>query len=221
MRFWQSTPKSLILVAMLLALRLLAPAGSFAAADASAPSIELLHAAINAYDLDLEPSAHLFAEDAVVIQPRLAGLPQIYVGEAQIRWWMRSLATQHVHVSLAAQPDFQYLGNHVRWLDTLSGDAFRELGLESIEVQSDAVLNSDRRIESLTTVFTPQAARSIQLPPGSEPRIQALEPPTFGELSAAAVLLSLGFGGGAATVLFLSRRHPPLSTSTRERLLVS
>ena len=54
---------------------------------------------MNAYDV--ESSTDLFADDAVVIQPHVGGLPQIYLGQEQIRWWLRNLVAQHVHWTVA------------------------------------------------------------------------------------------------------------------------
>src|SRR4051812_5303397 len=105
--------------------------------------------------------ATLFAEDAVVIQPRLGGLPQIYLGRGQIRFWLRALASQHAH--LAPRTAAAETGSRARWSDTLAIDAFQQLGVESAEVVSEAVLNGDRQIESLTSFFSPQAARRLSV----------------------------------------------------------
>src|SRR4051794_30399389 len=56
-----------------------------------------LRSAINSEDPS--SAAMLFAEDAVVIQPRLGGLPQTYVGREQIRFWLRALASQHARLA--------------------------------------------------------------------------------------------------------------------------
>ena len=53
----------------------------------------------------------------------------------------------------------------------LSVDAFRELGLDALDVDSDIVLTQDGLIESLRIELTPAAARRIQLSPAGVPRL--------------------------------------------------
>src|SRR5207248_4583143 len=96
-----------------------------------------LHVSLNAYDV--EASLSVFAADAVVIQPRIGGLPQIYVGREQIRWWLNNLAAQHAQFDQSVASEA--IGAHVRWSESLSVDAFRQVGLASVEVESDAVLD--------------------------------------------------------------------------------
>src|ERR1700716_4148458 len=96
---------------VLVVLQILLPAATEAAAASPAETVDTLHLAINTNDL--ESSIALFADDAVVIQPRIGGLPQIYVGREQIRWWLRNLAAQHVSWALSEEP--QFLGSRVRW----------------------------------------------------------------------------------------------------------
>jgi hypothetical protein len=151
-----------------LAVRLLAAAGAFAAEEpGTAASVQGFEAALNAHDVDA--SLSLFAEDAVVIQPRLGGLPQIYVGQQQVRWWLGGMAAQHVHVEPSGAP--WLAGDSMRWSEMLSVDAFRDLGLDALAVESDMVLAQDGRIASLRIELTPQAARSIQEAPGGGPGI--------------------------------------------------
>lgn len=140
----------------------LAAAYVFADGDPSAQVVETWHAAVNDYDVDR--SVSLFADDAVVVQPRVGGLPQTYVGQEQIRWWQRRLVGQHVHIELAGTP--RLAGTHLRWTDHFSVDAFRDLGLDAIDIDSDAVLALNGRIQSLISVLTPEAARSLQAAPG-------------------------------------------------------
>ena len=155
-----SVPTPLLAVCLTLALQVAAPAPAALAADSP---VDTLHASLNAYDV--EGSLSVFATDAVVIQPRTGGLPQIYVGRDQIRWWLRNLAAQHAQFDRSVSPEAD--GAHVRWSDSLSMDAFRQIGLASVEVESDVVLDDAGRIDSLTTVFTPRGARDIQSAPGA------------------------------------------------------
>jgi hypothetical protein len=195
----------------MLAVLLALPVAAF---GSPAETVDRLHAAINTNDV--ESSLALFADDAVVIQPRVGGLPQIYVGHDQIDWWMRNLAAQHTHLSSSEEP--QVVGKHVRWSDLLSMDAFREQGLRSVAVDNDVILNDDQCIESLTTVFTPQAAKSVQLAP-VQTQIEVLDAPALAGIVLSALLLCVGFGGGAATVVLLSRRrqHAPSPVVFRAR----
>jgi ketosteroid isomerase-like protein len=146
-----------------LALWLALPALGRAAYDEPVQAVEALHAALNA--ADVERSSALFTDDAVVIQPRIGGMPQAYVGQEQIRWWLRNLAAQHAQWTVA-QPARVVDPVTLEWIDSFSLDAYRELGLDSVEIRSDVVLAADGRIASLTTVLSPAAARSVQIAPG-------------------------------------------------------
>jgi hypothetical protein len=148
-------PIPLLAVCLTLALQVAASVPAALAADSA---VDTLHTSLNAYDVD--GSLAVFAADAVVIQPRIGGLPQIYVGRDQIRWWLRNLAAQHAQFGRSVSPEAD--GARVRWSESLSLDAFRQIGLASVEVESDVVLDETGRIDSLTTVLTPRSARDIQ-----------------------------------------------------------
>src|SRR5436190_2152503 len=81
-----------VVLAVTLAVSLSVPASL--AEDGRVRRICTLRSAINAGYVDAV--VELFEPDAVVIQPRIGGLPQIYVGQAQIRWWLQRLMAQHV-----------------------------------------------------------------------------------------------------------------------------
>jgi ketosteroid isomerase-like protein len=173
----------------------------------SPQAVDALHAALNA--ADVERGSELFADDAVVIQPRIGGLPQIYVGQEQIRWWLRNLVAQHAQWSVA-QPARTVGAGTFEWTDGFSVDAFRQLGLESVEVKSNAVLAADGRITELTTVLSAAAARSIQLAPGGALRpTEPADPTSALTVLAAALLLGVGFSSGAWTMSLLTRRRQP------------
>jgi hypothetical protein len=186
-------------VCLTLALHVAASAPAALAADAP---VDTLHASLNAYDV--EGSLSMFAADAVVIQPRIGGLPQIYVGREQIRWWLRNLAAQHAQFSRSVSPEAD--GAHVRWSESLSVDAFRQIGLASVEVESDVVLDDSGRIDSLTTVLTPRSARDVQTAPGPG-SADVVGQPGAEDVVASAGLLSAGFAGGAASAFLLARRR--------------
>jgi len=192
------------LVAVLALAGALAPADALAAEDPLAQPVEALHAAINAPEVDA--AANIFAEDAVVIVPRVGGLPQIYVGREQIRWWLSNLAAQHARFEVASAPRVD--GHQVRWSDAFSVDAFTQLGLSSVEVDADAVLTSDRHIASLTLVLTPEAARNLAAAPGSASApANRDQDSSLGPLVLAAALVCVGFGGGLASALVLKGRR--------------
>jgi hypothetical protein len=104
--------------------------------------------------------AALDADDAVVIQPRVGGLPQVAVGSAQINWWLSNLVQQHVRWGEDSIPDV--VGNRAYWTHDFGVDAFRQLGTALVEVDSQIVLTDDGRIESLRTSLTPTGARALQ-----------------------------------------------------------
>jgi len=192
--------------AILAALSLAVPAGALASGASPAPVVDALLSTINAGDV--EESVEFFADDAVVIQPRIGGLPQIYVGRDQVRWWLRNLAAQHAQFNSPAAGEI--LDGRVWWLSAFGIDAFRHLGISSITVETDVVLDADQRIRSLRTVLTPEAARSLQQAPGavsSEPA----EWPLNDVVLDSAVLLSLGFGAGAAAALVVWPRRRRLT----------
>jgi hypothetical protein len=116
-----------------------------------------LQAAINSGNVD--GATDLFATNAVVIQPRIGGMSQVYVGRDQIRWWLTNLTSQHA--SIESIGETQPSWRHVRWPERLSIDTYRSLGLDQLELEADLVLDADGRIESFTTVLTPTAARHL------------------------------------------------------------
>jgi hypothetical protein len=198
-------PIPILAVCVTLALRIAAPAGAALAAETARPQpVDTLRSSLNAYDV--EGSLSVFAEDAVVIQPRIGGLPQTYVGREQIRWWLRNLAAQHAQFGGAASAEVN--GAHVRWSEFLSADAFRQLGLAAVEIESDVVLDETGFIDSFTTVLTPRSARAIQgAPEAVASGTDVADGPSAEAVVGSAGLLSAGFTGGAATMLWLGRRR--------------
>jgi hypothetical protein len=179
-----------------LAVDLLATASAFAAPEPSAQPVVSLESSINAYDVD--GAASLFTDDAIVIQPRIAGLPQIYVGQEQIHWWLRGLVAQHVHFQVTDAP--RLAGDHLQWSDRFSVDAFRQLGLEAVPIESDAVLGPDERIASLRTSLTPEAARSIQTAPGTPALTGDADSVPAVPFNLGVVALAFGAGAGVTTL---------------------
>ena len=116
-----------------------------------------LQAAINTGDVDR--GLGYFAPNAVVIQPRLGGMPQVYVGRDQIRWWLTSMSAQHARIEPLTEAEMNR--GHLRWSQTLTIDAFRQLELERVAMDADVVLLDDDHIASLATVLTPESARAL------------------------------------------------------------
>jgi hypothetical protein len=169
--------------------------------DPSTEPTDAMITAIDAYDLDA--SATLFSDDAVVMQPHMGGLPEMYVGSAQIRWWLRNLFAQHVHLAMRGGPRAD--SGHILFSELLAVDAYRQLGLAEVEVESDVVLAPDFRISSLTTTLSPDTARRIQGAPAFGPAVSASgSPPVHVDVSdASGVLLaaiSFLLGVAAATL---------------------
>ncbi|HEV7666103.1 MAG TPA: hypothetical protein VGQ62_21400 [Chloroflexota bacterium] len=148
-----------LVAAVLLAALLSAPAANVGAApvDNAAQSIAALRSAINT--ADAEAAIGLFTADAVVIQPRFGGLPQLYAGREQLRYWLGGLINQHV--GLADTTAIVFLDDRLRWPALLTLDSLRDVGLDAVEVESEVVLADDDRISSLTMTYTPTAARRL------------------------------------------------------------
>jgi hypothetical protein len=194
-------------VTMFMALWCLAwpPGETRAAQETTRSPFEVLHAAINSDDL--AAAIAVFADDAVVIQPRIGGLAQIYVGREQIRFWLRGLSAQHAGVEQLTATTVS--GRGARWSEALAVDAFRELGLDRVELASDAVVDGDGRILSLTSVLTPEAARRLARAPMTVREESPATPDASSLLSSLAPLCG-AFGVGLATVpavVLVRRRH--------------
>jgi hypothetical protein len=194
--------KFALIAVLALAAAVSAPVGARAASGSPMNVVEALHTAINVHDIDLGLEA--FAEDAVVIQPRIGGLPQVYVGRQEIRWWLRAQAAQHAQWTLLSEPEM--VGDQVRFSHALGIDAFRDKGFETVTVDSDIVIDEDGRIRSLRTVLTPEAARGLQRAPGPA-SVGAPQLPLLTDAMTSTVLVGVGIGIGAATAVVLSRRR--------------
>ncbi|HEY1298616.1 MAG TPA: hypothetical protein VGJ60_36510 [Chloroflexota bacterium] len=160
--------------------------------------------AINAYDLDA--SAALFSDDAVVIEPHIAGLPELYVGSTQIRWWLRNLFAQHVHLAMRREP--RAGAPDIPFSEMFSVDAYRQLGLTEVMIESDVVLDVDSRISSLSMTLSPDAARAIQGAPAVEPEVRTnaslAVPVDMTDLSGA-LLIFVSFSLGVVAALVTPR----------------
>src|SRR4051794_25595907 len=113
-----------------------------------------LQSAINAGDVD--GALSYFSENAVVIQPRIGGMPQVYVGRDQIRWWLGAMAAQHATFETLGDP--QETASPVHWSWTLSVDAYRQSGVETLTLDADAVLADRDHVDALRISLTPESA---------------------------------------------------------------
>jgi len=150
---------------------------------------------------DVDECLASFSEDAVVIQPPVGGLPQIYVGHGQIRWWLTQLV--ELNTSFAAREPAELDRGRLRWTATFSSDPLRHLGFDAVEVASVAELDEDGRLQSLTTVYTPATARRMQAAPtlGSGQFSQRADATTGAPLLDLGLLAGLGGGVGVAFVV--------------------
>jgi len=197
-----------------LALLLIVPTAALAYADPSTEPTDAMITSIDAYDLDA--SVALFSDDAVVIQPHMGGLRELYVGSAQVRWWLRNLFAQHVHLSMLGRPRAD--SGHILFSELLAVDAYRQLGLAEVEVESDVVLARDSRISSLTTTLSPAAARSIQGAPAFEPAVGASgDPPVHIDVNdlSGVLLAAVSFLLGVAAATLALRLTRGLADDTQ------
>jgi hypothetical protein len=191
----------------LLTVFLVAPSATFAAENGSVRPIEMLHMALNAGDVD--GSVQLFSSQAVVIQPRIGGFPQVYVGEDQIRWWLNTLVRMHARWNVVEAPSL--VGDRVRWSDSFTLDAFQQMRVVAADITSEAVLADDGRISSLTMVFTPATARSMQLALAPTEGEQSIAP-GFGVLEPVSTF-GIGLVVGAASIVRWRRRGRSVDAS--------
>jgi hypothetical protein len=167
---------------------LIVPTAALAYVDPSTETIDAMMTAIDVYDLDA--SAALFSDDAVVVQPHMGGLQELYVGSDQIRWWLGNLFAQHVHLAVRGAPRAD--SGHILFSEFLAVDAYQQLGLTEVEVESDVVLAPDSRISSLTTTLSPDTARGIRGVPAFGPAVSASgSPPVHVDVNAAVADLLL------------------------------
>jgi hypothetical protein len=116
-----------------------------------------LQTAINAGDVDGAQS--YFADNAVVIQPRIGGMPEVYVGRDQIRWWLTAMAAQHADFEMLDNP--RQIDTGVQWASTMRIDAYRQLGINALTLDADAVLADPQHFEALRISLTPASARAL------------------------------------------------------------
>src|SRR5438445_12938512 len=96
----------------------------------------------------------LFTDDAVLkIVPPQSGSTGVYTGKDMIRAWFQGGFAQHQQ---ADSKNYQASGDKVTWMSTIAQDAFRQLGLASLDFTGETVVQNGK-IKSLTATFTPES----------------------------------------------------------------
>ena len=107
---------------------------------------------------NLEGVIDTFTNDAVVkFVPPPPGAPEVATGKEQIRPIIASLLPGF-HVE---STNHQLAGDRVTWNATASNDAFRSLGIDSVDASGEAMLRGEK-IESFTITFTPETLARLQ-----------------------------------------------------------
>ena len=108
---------------------------------------------------DIDRAMEFFADDAVVkqIPPPPPPDPGVYTGKPQIRAWMEP-QLQQFHVTSRNR---QVHGDTVTWEATVSGDMFRQMGIDCFEVTAEARVQGGK-ITSLTLTQTPESHSKFQ-----------------------------------------------------------
>ncbi len=108
---------------------------------------------------DLERVLAFFSDDAVIrtVPPPLPPSPEIPTGKQQIREWFEP-QMPNLHV---ASSNLKTSGDTVMWDATVSGDLFRQMGIDSFDVLAEAVVKGGK-ITSFTVTQNPEAVSKFQ-----------------------------------------------------------
>ncbi len=120
--------------------------------------IEAITRAAN--DRDVTAMLSFFADDAVLqLDPPLPPpIRPLYRGKLEIREYLQQLVWNGFHVRAG---DFQVIANGVAWRSKASGEFFRRLGLDTVEISSIAIIQGSQ-IRSLTIHYSPEAVARMQ-----------------------------------------------------------
>jgi ketosteroid isomerase-like protein len=108
---------------------------------------------------DIERVLAFFSDDAVIrtVPPPPPPASEISTGKQQIREWFEpQLPNLHV-----ASSNLKTSGDTVTWDATVSGDMFRQQGIDSFDVMAEAVVKGGK-ITSFTVTQTPEAVSKFQ-----------------------------------------------------------
>jgi hypothetical protein len=132
--------------------------------------VNALNDACNADDVDR--ALAFFADDAVVktLPPPPSG-QAVWTGTEQVRAFLQWQADEHFHV---ASRNIQVTGNTITWDSTGAMDSFRRMGLESIEVAVEAVVQAGK-ITAFTGTLSPETQRKVEaaMTQASDPQSEA------------------------------------------------
>jgi uncharacterized protein (TIGR02246 family) len=108
---------------------------------------------------DVERVLDLFADDAVIQQvpPAPPPGPSTWTGKQQIREWFEP-QLQNLNV---ASRNMQLNGDTVTWNATLSGDMFRQMGVDTFDVTAETVVRGGK-IVSFTVTQPPETVSKFE-----------------------------------------------------------
>ena len=132
--------------------------------------IEAYVAAVNAGDL--EGILALYADDAVHIAlPTPDGSAGVCLGKEQFRMWYEQSVADGDRVEVE-DGTLAFDGNRVTFVARLTSDPLRELGIETLEANTEAVV-VDGRITSHVVMLTPASVRALLTARGTIPAAPA------------------------------------------------
>ncbi len=107
---------------------------------------------------DADKVLDFFADDAVVrMTPPMPGAPETFTGRDEIRGFVEML----IPGFRVASKKFRVDGNRVAWHSTVSCDALRQLGLDTGEANSEAVVRGNK-ITYFNPTFTKETLAKIE-----------------------------------------------------------
>jgi ketosteroid isomerase-like protein len=108
---------------------------------------------------DVERVLALFSDDAVIrtVPPPPPPSPEVSTGKQQVREWFEP-QMPNLHVE---SRNMRASGDTVTWDATVSGDLFRQMGIDSFDVMAEAVVKGGK-ITSFTVTQTPEAVSKFQ-----------------------------------------------------------
>src|SRR5947208_1879501 len=107
---------------------------------------------------DVDRIVAFFTDDAVLTtHPSTPPDPGIYTGKQEIRAWLDP-QMKNFHVD---SRNFQANGETVTWDATASGDMFRQMGIDTFDVQAVAKVRDDK-ISGFTITQTPETVEKFQ-----------------------------------------------------------
>lgn len=167
---WHALTPLLIAVSLLFVSvsQLFGGAGQTRAAQGNDPAavVEAYVAAVNARDL--EGILALYADDAVhVALPTPDGSAGICLGKEQFRLWHTQSVANGDQIEVV-DGTLAIDGDRVTFLSRIASDPWRELGLDTLEANTEAVV-VDGRITTHVVMLTPSSVRELMAALGTIP----------------------------------------------------